>query len=56
MFLNTRNLNEGGCREKCGEGQKRELQEGKNPKATNASWHSARSSSHVNEHWQQLRK
>ena len=56
MFIPTENLNEGACCKNQCEGHKRELKEGKNPKETNASWHSATSSSHVNEHWQQLRK
>jgi hypothetical protein len=56
MFLATENLNEGGSCKKCNKEQQRELNEGKNPKSSNDDWHSARSSSHVNEHWQQLRK
>lgn len=56
MFLNTGNLNEGACADKCSEIKKRELIEGKNPKLLSSDWHSARESSHVNSNWQKLRK
>ena len=56
MFLNTGNLNEGGCRDNCSDGKKRELFEGKNPKSITGNWHDARSSSLVNSSWQKLRK
>ncbi|MCY1721500.1 hypothetical protein OU798_14185 [Prolixibacteraceae bacterium Z1-6] len=56
MFLNTGNLNEGGCRDKCAESKKRELYEGKNPKSTTPAWHSTKTDMHVNSHWQKLRK
>ena len=56
MFLNTGNLNEVDCRNKCSDGKKRELKEGKNPKSTKADWHSSRSGSHMNANWQELRK
>lgn len=56
MFLNTNNLNEGGCQDKCSEGKKRELYEGENPKSTNQNWQTSKNSSHVNSNWQKLRK
>jgi hypothetical protein len=56
MFLNTGNLNEGGCSERCAESKKKELYEGKNPKSEASDWHSAKSSSLVNSKWQKLRK
>jgi len=55
MFLNTTNLNEGGCRDKCTEGRKRELYEGENPKSTK-NRQSVKKNSHVNSNWQKLRK
>ena len=55
MFLNTGNLNEGGCREKCSGGRKREMKEGKNPKSNIEKWHAV-PEVHVNSHWQNLRK
>ena len=56
MFLNTRNLNEGGCRDNCSGGRKRELQEGKNPKTINEPKVSGPAEILVNAHWQNLRK
>ena len=56
MFLNPGNLNEGACRNKYVEGKSRELYEGKNPKSATNNWHTERSNSHVNSHWQELRK
>jgi hypothetical protein len=56
MFLNTSILNEGGCRDKCPEGKKRELYEGKNPKSMNTDWNTAKTDTHVNSNWQKLRK
>ncbi len=56
MFLNTSILNEGGCRDKCSEGKKRELYEGKNPKSLTADWNTAKTETHVNSNWQKLRK
>jgi hypothetical protein len=55
MFLNTGNLNEGGCRDKCAEGRKRELREGNNPKIQTTNWQDDKNSLHVNTHWQKLR-
>ncbi len=56
MFLNTGNLNELSSWDKCSESKKRELYEGKNPKSASSDWHTERNSSHVNSHWQKLRK
>jgi len=56
MFLNTNQFNEGGCREKCGAGRKRELQEGRNPKVVNAQEANSSTVTHVNARWQDLRK
>ncbi|MEN8116671.1 MAG: hypothetical protein ABFS16_06805 [Bacteroidota bacterium] len=55
MFLNTNNLNEGGCRDRCSGDRKRELYEGKNPKATNH-WHGTKNSAYANVNWQSLRR
>ena len=56
MFLNTNNLNEGGCRDKCFGRRKRELQEGKNPKIVEQIQPADSGAKHVNVHWQNLRK
>jgi len=56
MFLGTNNLNEGGCRDKCFGGRKRELQEGKNPKTVQEIQTAESGAKHVNAHWQKLRK
>jgi hypothetical protein len=56
MFLITGNLNEGGCRDKCSEGKKREFFEGKNPRSLNPGGQSLKNSTHVNSSWQKLRK
>lgn len=56
MFLNTGNLNEGGCRERCSEAIKKELREGKNPKTTASNWNNSRNNTLVNSNWQKLRK
>ncbi len=56
MFYSTNTLNEGGCRDKCEEGRKRELKEGKNPRSTNTNWNTTSNSAHVNSKWQKLRK
>ena len=56
MFFNTKDLNEGGCRDKCFGSRKRELQEGKNPKINNEPRISGPGEAHVNAHWQNLRK
>lgn len=55
MFLNTSHLNEGGCRENCSEGRKRELKEGENPKSTRRNWQQTSNSTHANFNWQKLR-
>ncbi len=56
MFYSTNYLNEGGCREKCIKGRKRELKEGKNPRSANNTWGKASTSTQVNSRWQKLRK
>ncbi len=56
MFLNTENLNEGSCQEKCTVIKKRQLYEGKNPKSQNADRSSVKREMHVNSNWQKLRK
>jgi len=56
MFYSTNNLNEGGCHDKCAEGRKRELKEGKDPRTADNTWNAASPSAHVNSKWQKLRK
>ena len=56
MFLGTNNLNEGGCRDKCFGGRKRELQEGRSPKTVQKIQTAESGAKHVNAHWQKLRK
>ncbi|WP_321368102.1 hypothetical protein [uncultured Draconibacterium sp.] len=56
MFYSTNNLNEGSCRKNCNTEKKRELQEGKDPKATDTQWQAGASRLHVNANWQKRRK
>lgn len=56
MFLNSNVLNEGGCRDKCFCGRKRELQEGENPKIVRQIKTADQGATHVNARWQNLRK
>lgn len=56
MFYSSNNLNEGKCSKPYTTEKKRELQEGNNPKSTEAGWQLGASSAHVNANWQKRRK